>query len=211
MTVSQVTMAPWESRVGTLPEQIDGSEAAPLVGAAAQAEHIAIRDSLAEEQKKSLIPSSSDVFSPDRRRAPNKSLYYKAATSSDIGLLIDRIEEFYISELNDVLRDLREARNEARDEGFPQPSDIALGNADRLLKEMYGISPRRFEVYPTPDGEIAIDAPNGQGQSVMLLCDSEGGALCLVNINGQRRRARYSTTDTLPDGFVREALEDLER
>lgn len=85
-----------------------------------------------------------------------------------------------ISELNDALHDLREANDEARDEGFPQPSKIALENAERLLREMYGISPRRFEVYPTPDGEIVIDAPNGQGRSVILLCDSEGGALCLL-------------------------------
>ena len=110
------------------------------------------------------------------------------------------------SELNDALHDLREASDEARDEGFPQPSDTALGNAERLLREMYGISPRRFEVYPTPDGEIAIDAPDGQGRSVILLCDSEGGALCMVNLNGNHRRARYSTTETLPDGFVHEAL-----
>ena len=80
-----------------------------------------------------------------------------------------------ISKLNDALHDLREARDEAREEGLPQPSDTALGNAERLLREMYGISPRRFEVYPTPDGEIAIDAPDGQGRSVILLCDSEGG------------------------------------
>ena len=116
-----------------------------------------------------------------------------------------------ISELNDALRDLREARDEAREEGLPQPSDTALGNAERLLREMYGISSRRFEVYPTPDGEIAIDAPDGQGRSVILLCDSEGGALCLVNLNGNHRRARYSTTEMLPDGFVHEALAELKR
>ncbi len=116
-----------------------------------------------------------------------------------------------ISELNDALRDLHEASDEARDEGFPEPSEIALKNAERLLKAVYGISPRRFEVYPTPDGEIAIDAPDGQGRSVILLCDSEGGALCLVNLNGHHRRARYSTTETLPDGFVHEALGDLKR
>lgn len=116
-----------------------------------------------------------------------------------------------ISELNDALRNLRKASDEAIEVGFPQPSDIALKNAERLLREMYGISPRRFEVYPTPDGEIAIDAPDGQGHSVILLCDSEGGALCLVNFNGHHRRARYSTTETLPDGFVHEALAELKR
>ena len=112
--------------------------------------------------------------------------------------------------LTEALYDLRNARDEAREEGFPVPSDTALQNAEVLLKEVYGISPRRFEVYPTPDGEIAIDAPGGPGRSVLLLCGSEGGALCLVNMSGDHRRARYSTTEILPDGFVREALNELE-
>jgi len=133
-------------------------------------------------------------------------------TTSDTSLdnaLLGRIAEIDTATLNDALSDLRGARDEAREEGFSQPSDQALQNAERLLKAMYGISPRRFEVYPTPDSEIAIDAPDGQGQSVILLCDSDGGALCLVNMNGNHRRARYATTKTLPDGFVREALAAL--
>ena len=113
--------------------------------------------------------------------------------------------------LVNALRDLGEVTDEASEEGFPVPSDTALATAVHLLKEMHAISPRRFEVYPTPDGEIAIDAPGGRGQSVLLLCDSGGGALCLVNMNGDHRRARYSTAESLPDGFVREALADLQR
>ena len=111
--------------------------------------------------------------------------------------------------LNDALYDLRDASDEAREEGFPAPSDLALGNAERFLSEMYGISPRRFEVYPTPDGEIAIDAPGGRGRSVLLLCNSEGGALCLVNMNGDHRRAHYSAGDRIPDSFVHTALAKL--
>ena len=111
-------------------------------------------------------------------------------------------------DLRDALHDLRETEDEAREEGTPVPSGAALESAERLLKEMYPISPRRFEVYPTPDGEVAIDAPS-RGSSVLLLCDSDGGALCLVNVDGAHRRARYSTTRTLPDGFVREALVEL--
>ena len=113
-------------------------------------------------------------------------------------------------ELTEALYDLRNAADEAREEGFPMPSDTALQNAEALLKGMYAISPRRFEVYPTPDGEIAIDAPGGPGRSVLLLCGSEGGALCLVNMGGGHRRARYTTTEFLPDGFVREALAELQ-
>ena len=113
------------------------------------------------------------------------------------------------AELRDALSDLDEVSDEAQDEDFPIPSDLALANARRLLLAMYKLSPRRFEVYPTPDGEVAIDAPGGRRRSVVLLCDSGGGALCLVNVDGKHRRARYSDTGSLPDGFVREALDDV--
>lgn len=113
------------------------------------------------------------------------------------------------TKLTDAIQDLREVRDEAREEGFPEPSAIALANAERLLKAMYVISPQRFEVYPTPDAEVAIDAPSGHGESVLLLCESSGGALCLVDLNGEHRRARYGSTRTLPDGFIAEALTEL--
>ncbi len=109
----------------------------------------------------------------------------------------------------DSLRELGGVVAEAQEEGFPRPSEEAVKNARRLLRAMHRISPQRFEVYPTPDGEVAIDAPGGAGRSVILLCASDGGALCLVNMGGAHRRARYSDTTRLPDGFVREALEEL--
>ncbi len=112
-------------------------------------------------------------------------------------------------ELRDALRDLDEVAAEAREEQFVAPSGTALANARRLLPEMYRISPRRYEVYPTPDGEVAIDAPGGHGRSVLLLCDSEGGALCLVNMNGAHRRAHYSGAGLLPDKSFRGALTEL--
>ena len=115
------------------------------------------------------------------------------------------------TELNNALHDLRYVTKEASKEELPLPSNGALNNAEHLLKEMYAISSRRYEIYPTPDGEIAIDAPGGYGRSVILLCDSDGGALCLVNMNGKHRRARYSSIETLPDGFLREALTELEQ
>ena len=115
------------------------------------------------------------------------------------------------SDLRAALRDLDAVEGEALEEGFPIPSRMARENARRLLQAMHRISGRRLEVYPTPDGEVAIDAPGGQGRSVLLLCDSEGGALCLVNMNGKHRRASYADSNGLPDGFVREALAELKQ
>lgn len=123
--------------------------------------------------------------------------------------IIAQIQERSRTPLSEALIDLRDAKNEALEEGFLEPSGLAMDNAERLLNEMYALSPRRFEVYPTPDGEVAIDAPGGHGRSVLLLCASDGSALCLVNMNGIHRRAWYRDTNSLPDGFVREALEEL--
>ena len=111
-------------------------------------------------------------------------------------------------DLSDAFTDLSHAAVEAQEEGFALPSDLALANAKRLLREMYEIVPQRFEVYPTPDAEVAIRALAPR-RSVILLCKPEGGAVCLVNLKSGRRRKRYTAADALPDSFLKEALLDL--
>ena len=112
-------------------------------------------------------------------------------------------------ELEEALVDLRATPSEAMDEGYPQPTQLALANAERILRWMYALLPTRLEVYPTPDGELAVVAPGSPRCSVMVLCGAEGGALCMVNMDGEHRRARYSTANSLPDGFLRDALTEL--
>lgn len=112
-------------------------------------------------------------------------------------------------DLRAALRDLGDATDEAQGEGFPIPSDAAISNAHRLIRRIYEIAPGRYEVYPTPDGEIAVDVSGRRG-SVVLLCDSLGGVLSLVNLEGTHRRARHSSSRTLPDRFICEALADLD-
>ena len=112
------------------------------------------------------------------------------------------------AEFVDMMTDLDGVSEEARDEGFPLPSNLAISNAKLLLERLYQFAPRRFEVYPTPDAEVAIDAP-GDGSSVVILCDSSGGALCMANLPDGHRTRAYSTTESLPDSFVREALAKL--
>lgn len=114
-------------------------------------------------------------------------------------------------ELDDALEDLRECQDEAREKGFPIPTVTALNNAERLLKSMFGILPHRFEVYPMPSGAIAIQASKTPEIAMSVLCESDGGALCLVSATGHSRRARYSTANDLPDGFLLDALQDLRR
>lgn len=107
-------------------------------------------------------------------------------------------------------QELAGVADEAHEEGYPVPSELAFDNARRLLPAISRLSPRPMSVYPTPDGEICIDMSRGFGRSVLLLCESGGGALCLVNLDLEHRRAHYDTVRTLPDGFVREALDEME-
>ena len=120
-------------------------------------------------------------------------------------------EEDLPAQLANALRDLHEMNDEADEEGIPPPSESAVANADRLIRAIYDILPRQYLVELLPEGVIAITIPGGFRCSVVLLCESGGGALCSVNMNGEHRRKRYSHAGQLPDRFLREALSELGR
>jgi hypothetical protein len=103
-------------------------------------------------------------------------------------------------------------RNESKEEGIPVPSIAAATNARCLLQKLERIPlPSNPEIYPTPDAEIAIDISGGYRKSVLILCDSSGGALIMLTINGVHRRACYDLAPRVLDGFLRDALRDLHR
>ena len=114
-------------------------------------------------------------------------------------------------DLKATLVDLDAVIDEAREEDYPEPSATALENARCLLPKVYSLRPCRFEVSPTADGDVLIYVRTPRQRSVIILCDSRGGALCSVDLDGQHRCAEYDSIATLPDGFVREALGDLGR
>lgn len=111
--------------------------------------------------------------------------------------------------LAEALYDLHEINDEAAEEGISPPAELAIANADRLIRAIYDILPRQYLVELLPEGVIAIAIPGGFRRSVVLLCESEGGALCSVSMNGKHRRKRYPHMDQLPDRFIREALSEL--
>ena len=114
-------------------------------------------------------------------------------------------------QLANTLRDLHEMNDKADEEGIPPPSELAVANANRLIRAIYDILPRQYLVELLPEGVIAITIPGGFRCSVMLLCESEGRVLCSVNMNGEHRRKRYSHARQLPDRFLRETLSELGR
>ena len=103
------------------------------------------------------------------------------------------------SSLIDALMDLARIVEDAEESDYPVPTELARSNAERMLKAMYRISPRRFEIYPMPDGKIGIDGSGRHGRWLILFCESDGGASCLVGIDGNREREHYDAVDDLPD------------
>ena len=110
-------------------------------------------------------------------------------------------------DLDDALADLAGIGDEARDEGFKPPPEAVVLNAAQLLRSMYAHRPRRFEVYPTPEGGAAVYAGK-QKRSVLVLCDPDGSVHCSVNLDGRHCRAYYDRTfqGGIPTGFLQEAL-----
>lgn len=110
-----------------------------------------------------------------------------------------------------IEQDLADVRNEAEAEGWPTPSDSACTGARRLLVEMFDVLPCRYEVYPTPHGEVAIDLPSGFSASILVLCISESRAMYLVTVAGEERIRDNLPVNDLPDQFLRQQLVRLIR
>ena len=113
------------------------------------------------------------------------------------------------AELLNTLAELQEVGQEAIEEEETVPSQPAFSHAEQLIREMYDTIACPYLVELFPKGGIAITVPGGHGSSVMVVCESAGGALCSVNINGKYRSARYTDAEELPDAFLREALDQL--
>lgn len=114
-------------------------------------------------------------------------------------------------DLAEARRELSEVFEEAREDGLPRPARVAVEAARRLLPAMFRLSPRPYTVYPTSDREVAIHGQYAHQGSVIVLCEADGGALCLASFPREGRHARYADASVLPDDFLTEALHGLDR
>ena len=109
-------------------------------------------------------------------------------------------------ELDEALSDLALVIEEAQENDWVLPSVSSLRSADRILRELYDISPRRFEAYSMPNGNISVVAKGLRRHWVLLSIEPNGKALCVVCINGEESHEHYDGTDSLPDDFVRDVI-----
>ena len=107
---------------------------------------------------------------------------------------------------------LREMQAESRQEGFPEPSLKSAINAQYMLEYFNRrLLPSEADVYSTSDGEIAISISGGYRRGLLLLFGADGSALIMLTIDGIHRRVYYDNPPRKLDGFLQDALHDLNR
>ena len=112
--------------------------------------------------------------------------------------------------LTEALYELSIVCAAAEDDEMEVPSPLAVSNAYHLINEMFQVSPRRYAVYPLPEGCIGIDARAADKKGIVLVsCGSDGSVVCHLSIEGDSRWHRYQDVSYLPDDFIRTALLSL--
>ena len=108
------------------------------------------------------------------------------------------------------MRELAEIGKEAAEEGLPKIGAKAKDEARRILSELSRTVLMTPTVYPTMDGEIAIQfkAPSVP-RAVVIELGNDGEVVCFASIDGRNRRARYSDSSDLPDEFLKAQLRVL--
>ena len=104
-------------------------------------------------------------------------------------------------DLLEALLDLHDVPRISKEDGDIAPDRDNLVRAEDILRAMYSTDPRPYSVYPMPDGDIAIDASSPQGSKVVMMCDSNGTARCLVYLNGEFDSREYDDLSVIPDSF----------
>jgi hypothetical protein len=101
--------------------------------------------------------------------------------------------------LADALGELAECVDEAREEGYPEPTQGVLAIAKALLSKialLHAPVPRP-NVYPTADQEIDLYFRRGDiGVSVLVVIDHDGSGACFSNVGG-RHRTRHENINRM--------------
>ena len=114
--------------------------------------------------------------------------------------------------LEKSLEELRGVPEEAAEDGYPVPGEVAIKNAQKTLRRLHRHHPGRYTVCPTEEGDVAISVPVvGMGKAMTIECDSDGGLICFVNVDGHMRRMKDYDADTAWESsdFIVRALSDL--
>ena len=110
---------------------------------------------------------------------------------------------------DDLVEDcFKNLESDAADVGNPMPAQSVVDEAKRIVLGLRPHLPHNVDVYTMEEGKIAVFGHSGRG--FLLICEPGSSALCIVTIGSVSRRARYESSTTLPDGFLKEGLQEVQ-
>ena len=91
------------------------------------------------------------------------------------------------------------------------PPPQVIEEARRIVSALRYQIPVDTDIYTSGDGRVEVEVSGATGYGLSLICEPGGSALCLIAAKNASRRARYSNSSELPDGFLLKGLTDVRR
>jgi hypothetical protein len=111
--------------------------------------------------------------------------------------------------LRDALDALYEVKSVAQEEDCDEPSDLGINNAEAVLRQMFKLSARVYDIYPMGGGEVAIDAGN-RGRRIGVFCYPDGRMQYVVLLDDERKDIRKDDVQDIPIDLLDRALNQLD-
>ena len=124
------------------------------------------------------------------------------SSSSDVG-------EDIPEALRDALNTLSVVRSVALEEDCDEPTEVAISNAEVVLRTMFDLCPRTYDIYPMSGGEIAIDAGE-RGRRIGVFCYPDGRMQYVVLLDDEREDIREDGIENIPAELLKRALNLLD-
>lgn len=134
---------------------------------------------------------------PQRQTDPQRQTAVAASVHEEPPYLVDALLDIYGIEAEDLI------------DGEPMPSRHTKDIAAQTLRSLYRHWPLAYGAYPEMGGSIAIDTPTRPGTRILVICEGDGTAVCLVRDGTRPMKKEYSDPSAIPDHFIETAMELL--
>lgn len=109
--------------------------------------------------------------------------------------------------LDEALMDLYSVRRKAEAAQEVIPSEALVARADRILRAMHKMDPRRYLVYGMQEGDVVIDADTMRGTKLSVICSDDGPTRCMFYHDGKLRKKPYDEDAKIEDDeFIKDGL-----
>ena len=95
---------------------------------------------------------------------------------------------------------------DSEETGNLMPTVALIEEAKRIAVRLDRDLLEGCDVYTLERGEVTIEVFGEHGYGFLLICEPDGGALCVIAEPTRSRRARYESSKSLPDNFLRDGL-----